>query len=155
NPGAFLHSMATNLIHLPKAFVGIWLAHFNVLLPRYLPYTFVEALFAGGAAVVGLILAWRHWLPVWPQRGVLAGIVAAARRLLLEAPETLCLVLFLVPYAAMMVVIYPRFHYALAVGTMLAALAMTGIAARGEARRLSRAHLILLPLLLAIMPSLG
>jgi hypothetical protein len=156
NPGAFLHSMATNLMHLPKALIGIWLAHFNVLLPRYLPYTFVEAGALGLAAIVGLVWWWRNWQPpAWPGSGIVAATLGGAKRLLGETPETICLVLFLLPYVAMMVIIYPRFHYALAVGLVLAVVAMTGFARRRARVELSRGNLILLPVLLAIVPSLG
>jgi hypothetical protein len=155
NPGAFAHSMATNLIHLPKALAGMWLAHFNVLLPRYLIYTYVEAGVAGIATIAGLVWAWRGWHPAWPRGGVFATVFGGARRILVETPETVCLVLFLVPYGAMMVIIYPRFHYALAVGLVTAVLALTGFAARRETPRLGRGVVILLPLLLAMVPSLG
>jgi hypothetical protein len=155
NPGAFLHSMATNLIHVPKALAGMWLAHFNVLLPRYLICTMIEAAVVGLVAIGGLVWAWRNWHPQWPQGGIVGGTLAGARRVLVETPETVCLLLFLIPYAAMMVIIYPRFHYALAVGLMAALLGLTIFAAKREKPRLSIANLVMLPILLAMVPSLG
>src|SRR5262249_7576691 len=91
NPGAFLHSMATNVMHLPKALIGIWLAHVNVVLPRSLPYTFVEAGALGTAAIVGLVWWWRSWQPpAWPTGGIVAATLGGAKRLVAETPETIC-----------------------------------------------------------------
>jgi hypothetical protein len=154
NPGAFLHSMLTNARHTPVALAGMWLAHFNVLLPRYLPWTFVEAGLVGLAALGGTLALWRarSWGRV--RFGVAAGL-AGMRRIAAESPDTVCLAMFLIPYAAMMIVIYPRYHYATAVGAIVGALALVWLAARPVKPALSRAQLLLLPVLLAMVPSVG
>jgi hypothetical protein len=154
NPGAFLHSMLTNTLHLPKALGGMWLAHFNVLLPRYLPWTFIEAGFVALAAIGGAVALWRRRAAEETRFSVTA-LVAGVRRVAAASPETICLVLFLIPYASMMVIIYPRYHYATAVGVIIGALALTALAARPATPVLKRAHLLLLPLLLAMTPSIG
>src|SRR5260370_42400996 len=70
NPGAFLHHVGLNLFHTPKAVIEIFLAHYNVLLPRFRLFTAVEALLLGIALATALAIAWLRYqapLPVQPR----------------------------------------------------------------------------------------
>ncbi len=152
NPSAFLHHMLTNLIRSPLAF-GVFLAHFNILLPRFLPFTLLEAVI-GGAAFVTAIAVYGGRL-LRDKRGQAHTGWEFIRRIPTDFPDVICLVVFLVPYVAMIIVIYPRYHYALAVGTIVFAIGAVVLGAGARAPVLGRAAVVLPFLLFALVPSLG
>ena len=114
NPGPFLHWMLwSNLLHV-VAF-GVFLLHFNLFLPRYLSFGYIEA----GIAAVLLVVAVRYYGrqvvaaapgPALSGATRMARAIGHLRRFGAEYPDAACLLLFLVPYATMMVVLYPRYH---------------------------------------------
>jgi len=159
NPGPFLHSMWSNLLHVPVAF-GVFLLHFNLLLPRYLSFGFIEAGIAAVLLVVAVTYYGRQVAASAPGPALsgatrMARAIGHLRRFGAEYPDVVCLLLFLVPYATMMVVLYPRYHYVLAVGTLAFALAIALAAPRLRPARLGRSAFVLALALLAMTPSLG
>jgi hypothetical protein len=156
NPAAFLHHMVTNLMHLPVVLGGNYLFHYDILLPRYRAATLVEGALLAAALVLAVAPYWRR--VGTPARGI-AGLLVGGRRLLAECPEVLLLLLLAAPYAVMMIVLYPRYHYATMIGTILLAIALVAFARRpasgSNAWMTDKRLLFALPLLLAVVPSLG
>jgi hypothetical protein len=159
NPPAFLHHLFTNLLHAPVVLASDFLLHFNLFLPRYRLFTIAEGgLFA--AVLAGGLIAYRHHSRLAaPSPAAAAGYLGAGKALIsrlgAELPETFVLLLFLAPYPVMMVVLYPRHHYALVVGAIVFAFTLVVLGAGARAMTARPAMLLLLPVLLALVPSLG
>jgi hypothetical protein len=160
NPGAFLHHLALNLYHAPKVVIEIFLAHYNVLLPRFQLYAAVEALLLGVAVLTALAIAWsRHQgrlrMEPRPATGLAVATRAGIRELLRDSPDIVCLLCFLIPFPLMVTVLYPRLHYALGLGLIPLALLIAAFGPRLPLPPLRPRLLLLLPLLFALIPSLG
>jgi hypothetical protein len=143
NPSAFIHHLASNLIHSPIEVAGLIFGHFNVVLPRFKLYTLIEA---GLLAVALLPLVYplaRSYQPNWT--------IAWRVRF---GPEAICLTIFALPFALMMVLLYPRNHYALGLGAILY-VAMVLIVSRHLRANPARPTLAACGLLLIMVPSLG
>jgi len=143
NPSAFIHHLASNLIHTPVEVAGLIFGHFNVILPRFKLYTLAEA---GLLAVALLPLVYplaRSYQPNWP--------IAWRVRF---SPEAICLTIFALPFALMMILLYPRNHYALGLGAILF-VAMVLILSRHLRAGPALSTLAVCGLLLIMVPSLG
>ena len=160
NPAAFLHHMLTNSVRVPIVLAGLFFGHFNLLLPRFEGFTLAEAgilaLLLLGAIGYRLHAAaaaepWRARLRVRDGAGTTAFFARLAR----SSPDIVCLLIFLVPFALMMVILYPRYHYGLAFGIIVLALAMVAAAPYLRRWEIGGFAFLALPILLAIVPSVG
>jgi hypothetical protein len=158
NPPAFLHHVLTNLAHAPIVLAGLFFGHFNLFLPRFEGLTLVEAgmfaLLLLGCLGYCLNVAFARARPVGPpatMRGRLKQLGERAR----AAPDVVSLAVLLLPFVMMMTLLYPRYHYALACGTIVLALAIIAAAPYLPRLELGGRSLLALPLLLAIVPSVG
>jgi hypothetical protein len=149
NPFAFIHHLASNLLHSPLVVAGLFFAHFNLILPRFEIYTLVEA----GLLLAAAILAFVYFAGGQRRSAAEAapGILATMRSL----PEAICLAIFLLPFALMMLILYPRNHYVLGFGAVLFALAIVTLGRRiGDSLTPSRSFAVF-ALLVIMVPSLG
>jgi hypothetical protein len=141
---------------------GDFLFHYNLFLPRYRSFTIVEGGLLAGLLVAALVAYYRLGgggrfgrPPSAPARGRIPAIKAGLARLAGECPETFLLLLFAAPYPVMILVLYPRHHYVLMTGASLLAFAFVAFGRQFHAPPLSPRKLLVLPLLLALVPSLG
>lgn len=158
NPPAFVHHVLTNLLHAPIVLAGLFLGHFNLFLPRFERFTVVEAaLFALLLGYLGYRLngaitaAWRARAASPPRPGRMARLADLAK----ASPDAVCLAIFLVPFVMMLLLLYPRNHYALACGVIVMALALIAAAPHLRALEVGARGFLALPILLAIVPSVG
>ena len=151
NPFAFIHHLASNLLHSPLAVTGLFFAHFNLILPRFEIYTLMEAGLLLAAAILALVYFARAGGSSRSSAQATPGILETLRSL----PETICLAIFLLPFALMMLILYPRNHYVLGFGTVLFALAVVTLGRRiGDSLTPSRS-LGIFAVLVVMVPSLG
>ena len=151
NPLAFIHHLASNLLHSPLAVTGLFFAHFNLILPRFEIYTLAEAGLLLAAAILAFVYFARSGGPLRSAADAAPGILATMRSL----PETICLAIFLLPFALMMLILYPRNHYVLGFGAVLFALAIVTLGRRiGDSLTPSRS-LAVFAVLVIMVPSLG
>jgi hypothetical protein len=144
NPSAFIHHLASNLVHSPIEVAGVILGHFNVVLPRFRLYTLAEAGLLA-FALLAVVYAFgqsreEYWTTAWTR--------------VRSLPEASCLIIFALPFALMMVVLYPRNHYALGFGAIL--FALMAIALSGGIQDSTwLPKVAVLSILLIMVPSLG
>jgi hypothetical protein len=65
NPSAFVHHLASNLIHSPIEVGGLIFGHFNVILPRFKLYTLAEAGLLAAALLTLVYSLARSYEPNW------------------------------------------------------------------------------------------
>ena len=70
-------------------------------------------------------------------------------------PEAICLIIFQLPFALMMLILYPRNHYVLGFGAILFALAVVLLSRRLHRRGTRANGLIVAAVLSVIVPNLG
>jgi hypothetical protein len=144
NPSAFIHHLASNLVHSPIEVAGVIFGHFNVVLPRFRLYTLAEAGLLA-FALLAVLYAFgqsreEYWRIAWTRVRCL--------------PEVSCLIIFALPFALMMVILYPRSHYALGLGAIL--FAVMAIALSGYIQDSTwLPKVAVLSILLIMVPSLG
>jgi len=159
NPIAFLHHVLSNLVHVPIVLAELFFGHFNLFLPRFAAYSFAEAGIVALLPLGYLGYCLRGLSPDFWRAGLRdrasAGATASLARLAKTSPDIVCLLFFLVPFALMMVVLYPRYHYGLAFGTIVLALAIIAAAPYLRRWELGGFAFLALPILLAIVPSVG
>jgi len=143
NPSAFVHHLASNLIHSPIEVGGLIFGHFNVILPRFKLYTLAEAGLLAAALLTLVYPLARSYEPNWT--------IAWRVRF---SPEAICLTIFALPFALMMILLYPRNHYALGLSAILF-VAMVVIASRHLRASPAWPKLAACGLLLIMVPSLG
>lgn len=153
NPTAFLHHALTNLSHVPIVLAGLFFGHFNLLLPRFEGFTVAEAGIFALLALGYIACRLRGAADAAWRAG--DGLIASLARLAKSSPDLVCLCFFLLPFAAMMVVLYPRYHYALAFGAIVLALAIVAAAPYLRRWEIGGRGFLALPVLLAIVPSVG
>ena len=130
---------------------GLFFAHFNLILPRFEIYTLMEAGLLLAAAILALVYFARAGGSSRSSAQATPGILETVRSL----PETICLAIFLLPFALMMLILYPRNHYVLGFGAVLFALAIVTLGRRiGESLTPLRS-LAIFAVLAIMVPSLG
>ena len=144
NPSAFIHHLASNLLHSPIEVAGVIFGHFNVILPRFRLYTLAEAGLLA-AALLAAVYAFgqsrgEYWTIAWTR--------------VRSLPERSCLIIFALPFAFMMVVLYPRNHYALGFGAIIFALMAIALSVCIQDSTWL-AKVAVLGILLIMVPSLG
>jgi hypothetical protein len=155
-----MHHLMWNLVRSPVILAGLFLGHFNFIFPRFRIYTIAEAGLLL-AALLAYVMVHRAVRPPAPARsaGTGAGYFESARILIGRVgtvlPESICLIIFQIPAGLMMLVLYPRHHYALAFGVILFALTLIILGWRIGSVRVGQRSIILLAVLLIIVPSVG
>jgi hypothetical protein len=136
NPWAFLHHVASNIVHAPVVVAGLLLAHLNLVLPRFEVFTLAEAVLLPAALVTFVILRrfnsrsridlpqHASWRSSW------SASRAAVGRTVRSLPDAVCLAIFLLPFAVMIAVLYPRHHYVLAFDSIVFATAVVIVGRR-------------------------
>ena len=161
NPSAFSHHLLSNLIHFPVMLAGLFFGHFNVILPRFKVYTWAEAILLLAALVAFVIFHRARGSPsldlsLRPSDGGYLGHASAIfARILRSLPEAICLIIFQLPFALMMLILYPRNHDVLGFGAILFALAVVLLSRRLRGRGTRVNGLVVAAVLSVIVPNLG
>ncbi|MBF0320570.1 MAG: hypothetical protein HQL01_12285 [Nitrospirae bacterium] len=120
NPSAFIKHVAYNIIELKSTFFGVFFMHFNILLP-----TRTGAKFIMEGYLLAALLA---WFSVYYRKRLLKNFrdnFSKDSKTMMLFSSFLCL-----PPLVSLVVIYPRYHYALIVGVFAAFVAAVALSAR-------------------------
>jgi hypothetical protein len=145
NPGAIARHVASNLAGYPTALAGTFLAHFTPLLPAGEPWSRTVGIWLLGLAALGAA-AWG----LYRHRGELRA------RLRERGLQLLMFALLCGPALASAIIIYPRTHYLLLQGVLLALAAGLLAAGRGASGRGATAGLAATALALTLLtPPVG
>jgi len=161
NPSAFSHHLLSNLIHSPVMLGGLFFGHFNFILPRFKLYTWAEAILLLAALAAFVVFhrargSLSFDLSLRPSDGgYRAHASAIFTRILHSLPETICLIIFQLPFVLMMLILYPRNHYVLGFGAILFALAVVLLSRRLHGGGTRANGLIVAAVLAVIVPNLG